>query len=271
MRILYFADIVGRPGRSVLKHHLSNIKEKFKVDFTVANYENASHGFGLTKKNAKELFNAGIDLMTGGNHSWDKKEIVELMDELPILRPVNLPLKAPGSGIKRVTIKDKEFVVISLMGYYGMPMVDNPFTKIVDIVDALEKEGVKNILIDFHAEATSEKRALLAILKGKVSAIVGSHTHVGTDDLVVDGGTFYVTDVGLTGCRDNVIGMDIKEPLDRFLTSVASKFDVPNRCKKILQAVIFEIDDSGRVSEAFKIKAYDEEDIFISQRAYHEE
>ena len=255
----------------MVKYHLPNIIKKFDIDFSIANYENASHGFGLTKKNAKELFNAGIDLMTGGNHSWDKKEIIKTIDELPILRPINLPINAPGVGIKRVKINNDDFIIINLMGYYGMPMVDNPFTKIIDIIEKLEKEGKKNILIDFHAEATSEKRALLAMLKGRVSAIVGSHTHVGTDDLVVDSGTFYVTDVGLTGCRDNVIGMDIKEPLDRFLTSVAAKFDVPNKCKKILQAVIFDINQDGKVNEAFKIKAYDDKEIFISQEAYHEE
>jgi len=269
LRVLYFADIVGRPGRSILKYHLEKIKRDFDIDFVIANGENASHGFGLTKKNAKELFNIGIDLLTGGNHSFDKKEIAELMDEKNILRPLNYPEVMPGSGVGVYDVDGEKLVVINLMGHYGMPMVDNPFIMIKKQINTLENEDLKNIIIDFHAEATSEKRALMAMLKGRVSAIVGSHTHVGTDDMVVEDGTFYVSDVGLTGCRDNVIGMDIKEPLERFLTGVSSKFDVPNRCKKILQGVVVDIKD-GEVKEAFKIKALDEEEVFISAKAYHE-
>jgi len=269
LKILYFADIVGRPGRSILKYHVEKIKKDFSIDFVVANVENASHGFGITKKNAKELFNSYIDVMTGGNHSFDKKEIVDMMDEFPILRPLNYPKVTPGNGVGVYEVNDEKIAVLNLMGYYGMPMVDNPFIMIKEEVEKLQNDGVKNILIDFHAEATSEKRALFAMLKGEVSAIVGSHTHVGTDDLVVEDGTFYVSDVGLTGCRDNVIGMDIKEPLDRFLTGVSSKFDVPNRCKKILQAVVVDIKE-GRVKEAFKIKAYDESEVFVSQEAFFE-
>jgi len=269
LKILYFADVVGRPGRTMLKHHLEKIRKDFEIDFVIANVENASHGFGITKKNAKELFNMGIDLFTGGNHSWDKKEIVEMMDEFPIIRPLNYPLNAPGKGEISFEVGGEKLVVLNLMGHYGMPMVDNPFTMIQKRVNELEDKGIKNIFIDFHAEATSEKNALFSMLKGRVSAIVGSHTHVGTDDLIVDNGTFYVTDVGLTGCRDGVIGMDVKEPKDRFLTSISSKFDVPKKCKKILQAVVVEIEE-GRVKDAFKIKAYDEEEVFVSQRAYHE-
>jgi len=269
LKVLYFADVVGRPGRTMLKHHLEKIKRDFEIDFVIANIENASHGFGLTKKNAKELFNLDIDVMTGGNHSWDKKEIVEMMDEFPILRPLNYPDEAPGKGVGIYDINGEKFAVINIMGYYGMPMVDNPFIKIEREITQLKEQGIKNIFIDFHAEATSEKNALFSMLKSRVSAIVGSHTHVGTDDLTVDKGTFYVTDVGLTGCRDGVIGMDVKEPQDRFLTSISSKFDVPKKCKKILQAVVVDIED-GKVLDACKIKAYDEEEVFISQKAFFE-
>jgi metallophosphoesterase (TIGR00282 family) len=269
LKILYFADIVGRPGRGMIKYHIEKIKNKFDIDFVVANVENASHGFGVTKKNAKELFNSGINLMTGGNHSWDKKEIVEMMKDFPILRPLNYPEVAPGNGEMILEVCGEKLAVLNLMGYYGMPMVDNPFTMIKKSINKLEKEGIKNIFIDFHAEATSEKNALFAMLKDRVSVIVGSHTHIGTDDLTIDNGTFYVTDVGLTGCRDGVIGMDIQEPKERFLTSISSKFDIPKQCKKILQAVVVDI-KNGKVVDAFKIKAYDEGDIFVSQRAYYE-
>ncbi len=269
MKILYLADVIGRPGRVMVKHHIANIKSEFGVDLVIINAENASHGFGVSVKNAKELFSMGIDMMTGGNHSWDKKDILPMMDILPILRPLNYPKSSPGSGVGYLSVKEEKLAVVNIMGNYTMPMADNPFTMIVDEVDRLKKEGFENIFIDFHAEATSEKRALLMMLKGKVGAICGSHTHIGTDDLEINDGTFYVSDVGLTGCRDGVIGMDKKQPMERFLTSISSKFDVPNSCKKILQGVVVELKD-GRCLDAFKIKAYDYESAIISQRAFCE-
>ncbi len=269
MKILYIADLVGRPGRFMFKHHISFIKENYNPDVVIVNAENASHGFGLSEKNAKELFNAGVDLFTGGNHSWDKKDIIPFLETKPILRPLNYPKASPGRGVEYLKVGDETLVVINLMGYYCMPMVDNPFTMAVEEVKKLKEKGYKNIFIDFHAEATSEKRALFAMLKSDVSAICGSHTHIGTDDLVIEEGTFYVTDVGLTGCRDNVIGMDTKQPIERFLTGMGGKFDVPNKCKKILQGVIIEIKD-GKCIEAFKIKAYDEGNVKISQNALKE-
>ena len=270
LKILYIADVVGKPGRTMFKYHIAKIREKYAPDYIVVNGENASHGFGLTTKNAKELFNAGVDLFTGGNHSWDKRDSMSLLEEGRVLRPINYPKAAPGRGSAIVEVAGESLAVINLMGYYTMPMVDNPFTMIVEEVARLRDQGYNNIFIDFHAEATSEKRALLAMLKGKVSAICGSHTHVGTDDLTIDEGTFYVTDVGLTGCRDNVIGMDVRQPLDRFLTGVGGKFDVPSRCRRILQGVLFEI-DGGKCVDAFKIKAYDEREVEICQHAYRED
>ena len=192
------------------------------------------------------------------------------MESEPILRPMNYPLSSPGSGVGYLTVGDETLVVINIMGHFTMPMVDNPFTMITAEVERLKEEGYENIFIDMHAEATSEKRALMAMLKGKVSAICGSHTHIGTDDLEIDEGTFYVTDVGLTGCRDGVIGMSKKEPMARFLTSISSKFDVPNSCKKILQGVVFELEE-GKCIDAFKVKAYDYEEAQVSQRAYIEQ
>ena len=266
MKILYLADVVGKPGRGMIKHHLKTIKQKHNIDLVIINAENASHGFGVSIKNSKELFAMGIDMMTGGNHSWDKKDILPTLDFEPILRPLNYPSIAPGTGVGYLSVGDEKLAVINLMGHFTMPMVDNPFTMIVAEVERLQNEGYKNIFIDMHAEATSEKRALMMMLQGKVSAICGSHTHIGTDDLEINKGTFYVTDVGLTGCRDGVIGMDKKQPMERFLTSISSKFDVPNSCKKILQGVVFELED-GKCIEAFKIKAYDYEKVEVSQRA----
>ena len=266
MKIGFIGDVVGKPGRKMIKRHLPKIKRDLALDYVIANYENASHGFGLTPKNANELFNAGIDLMTGGNHTWDKKEIVPLLEELPLLRPINYPEGVPGRGYK---ILDDKLAVVNVMGYYGMPMVDNPFIAANKIVDVLRSEGIKNIFIDFHAEATSEKRAAFLMLKNRISALAGTHTHVGTDDLTIVEGCGYVTDVGLTGCRDNVIGMKEDVPIKRFLTGLPGRFDVPDKCKAILQMVVFELED-GRCVDAYKIKAYDEAPYQITQKAYKE-
>jgi metallophosphoesterase (TIGR00282 family) len=270
LKIAFCADIVGRPGRDMLKKHINKIKKDYDIDLMIVNYENASHGFGISAKNAKELFKLDIDLMSGGNHTWDKKDIIPLLDELPILRPVNYPHLTPGSGLWVHEVAGVKVAAINLMGHFTMPMVDNPFVKILSVIEELEEEGIKHIFIDFHAEATSEKRALFALLKGRVSAICGSHTHVGSDDLTIDNGTFYVTDVGMTGCRDNSLGMDTKEVLDKVLTGVSNRFDVPNQCKKILQCVVFELDDNGDCIDAYKLKAYDENTPKVVQKAYVE-
>ena len=259
MRIGFIGDIVGRPGRKMVRRFLPELRESEKLDFVVANYENASHGFGLTEKNAMELFKTGIDVMTGGNHTWDKKEIKGLLESLPLLRPINYPEGVPGRGVRVFDVTGEKLAVVNIMGHYGMPMVDNPFIAANRIVDTLVSEGIENIFIDMHAEATSEKRALLMMLREKVSAIFGTHTHVGTDDLVIDSGCAYVTDAGLTGCRDNVIGMDAKVPIERFLTGLPGRFDVPDKCRAILQMIVVELCD-GRAVEAYKIRVYDEGD-----------
>lgn len=257
MRFAFIGDIVGRPGREIVKKHLPNLREKYNIKAVIANGENASHGFGLTQKNALELFSYGIDLITSGNHIWDKKDIMPFLDEMKILRPLNYPNDTIGKGIDYIKIEDFKLCVINLMGLFTMPWCENPFIKILDELEKVEQND--GIFIDFHAEATSEKRALLALLRGKVSAIIGTHTHIGTDDLIIDNGTLYLTDIGLTGCRDNVIGMEEKAPLKRFLTGLPASFDVPNKCKSILQIVIFDIENST-CKEAFKIKILDDKE-----------
>ena len=258
MRIAFIGDIVGRPAREIIKKNLKRLQQEHSIDYIIANYENASHGFGLTEKNCKELLNSGIDMMSGGNHSFDKKEILEMFDKYPLIRPINYPKSTAGEGLFRVKILGKDVAIINLMGNYTMPMSDNPFTKIVEVIEQLEQENIKHIIIDIHAEASAEKRALLFMLKDKVSAILGTHTHIGTDDLEIVDGCCYVTDVGLTGCRDNIIGMDIKAPISRFLTGVGAHFDIPKECKTILQMIVFELDNDGRCVEAQKIKLYDD-------------
>lgn len=255
MRIAFIGDIIGRPGRSIIKENLKALREEHKIDFVIGNYENASHGFGLTQKNAAELFNTGIDVMTGGNHTWDRKEIHSLFDKYELLRPHNYPTEVSGTGCKTYEVAGEKLAVLNLMGHFGMPMVDNAFRCATDTVKKLQDEGVKNIFIDMHAEATAEKRALLMMFKSQVSAIVGTHTHVGTDDLQIDEGTGYLSDIGLTGCRDNVIGMDARVPIERFMTGLPGHFKVPDKCKSILQIVVFDMND-GQCSNAFKIKKF---------------
>ena len=259
MRVGFIGDIVGKPGRLSIKRHLKKLQQEHSIDYTIANYENASHGFGLTEKNCQELLNYGIDMMTGGNHSFDKKEIFTLFETHPLIRPMNYPKSAPGTGKFETTIVGHNVTILNIMGHYTMPMADNPFTMIVDEVEQLHAQGIKHIIIDMHAEASSEKQALLHMLKSKVSAILGTHTHVGTDDLQIVEGCCYVTDVGLTGCRDGVIGMKEDAPVQRFLTGLGSHFNVADECRALFQMIVFELDEEGRCVDAQKIKIYDDQ------------
>ena len=257
MKIAFIGDIIGRPGRVMVKEHLKTFRDEYGIDFVIANYENASHGFGLTPKNAKELFEAGIDVMTGGNHTWDKKEIFGLFDVYEILRPHNYPEGVPGTGCKVYDVGGETLAVLNLMGHYSMPFTDNAFRCAKETVETLKAQGVKHIFVDFHAEATSEKRAMMMMLQGEVSGIIGTHTHVGTDDFQISHGTAYMSDMGLTGCRDNVIGMDPKVPIERFLTGLPGRFDVPEKCRKIMQMAVMELDE-GKCVNAFKVKQFDD-------------
>ncbi len=263
MRVAFIGDIVGSPGRDMLKSHLPKIKAEYGVDFVIANYENASHGFGLTIKNANEIVSYGVDCMSGGNHTWDKKEVEALFDTHEILRPHNYPDEVNGTGCKIYDVAGEKLAVLNLMGHYAMPYTDNAFRCAKESVEALHEQGVKNIFIDFHAEATSEKRAMMMLLQGRVSAIIGTHTHVSTDDFQIANHTAYMTDIGLTGCRDNVIGMDEKVPLKQFLTGMKGHFDIPKKCKKIMQIAIMDF-NGGRCESAFKLKIFDEGEILKS-------
>ena len=250
MNILFIGDIVGRPGRKLVKKWLPKFREKFNIDYVIANYENLAHGFGITPKIYNEMKNAGIDVFTGGNHTFDKKkEAIALLEEKKILRPLNY-FEAPGDWY----YEDENIIVISAMGIYGMPYGKNPFIELKNFVEDKDKF----IFIDFHAEATAEKRALFHMLKDKVSAIVGTHTHIGTDDLEIDENCVYLTDIGITGCRDNVIGMKSDAPIKHMLTGLKEHFDVPDKCKSIMQCLV--IESEGKVPKrAFKIKANEDE------------
>lgn len=264
MKIAFIGDIIGRPGRSMIQENLQRLRNEHAIDFVIANYENASHGFGLTLKNAKELFGYGVDVMTGGNHTWDKKEIIPLFETMELLRPHNYPQGVPGIGLKTFDVNGERLAVLNLMGHYAMPHTNNAFHLATECVEALRSEGINNIFIDFHAEASSEKRAMFMMLKGKISALMGTHTHVGTDDLQIVEGSAYLTDIGLTGCRDNVIGMDAKIPIQRFLTSMPGHFEVPKKCKRMLQMAVMELEE-GQCIDAYKIKCFDDSREFFTK------
>jgi hypothetical protein len=251
MNILFIGDIVGKPGRKLVKKFLPKLKKEYQIDYVIANYENLAHGFGVTPKVLNEMKKAGVDIFTGGNHTFDKKkEAIELLEKKEILRPLNY-FEAPGEWY----FEDENILVISAMGVCCMPYGKNPFIEIKKFLE--QKNSDKFIFIDFHAEATSEKRALFHMLKGNLGAIVGTHTHVGTDDLVIEEGTCYLTDIGITGCMDNVIGMDIKAPIYHMLTGLKQHFDVPDKCKSIFQCLIIQT-EGPKAKKAFKLKIFDE-------------
>ena len=270
MRIAFIGDIVGRPGRKIIKENLVKIKKEYEIDYVIANGENASHGFGLTTTSCSELLKAGIDIITGGNHSFDKKkDMMVLLETANVLRPDNYPEGLVGSGMKVCDVQTangiEKLAVINLMGQFAMPTVENPFNWAKKLVSKLQEEEIKNTFIDFHGEATSEKRIMLMMFKNQVSAICGTHTHVGTDDLQIYENTAYLTDIGLTGCRDNVIGMESKIPIQKATTGIGGHFEVPNSCKSILQMMVVDIED-GKAQSAFKIKKYcNNPKLFISE------
>lgn len=266
MRVAFIGDIIGRPGRVHIKKELKRLREQYNIDFVIANGENVSHGFGLTADNANELFKCGIDILTGGNHTWDKKkDILVLLQNAPVLRPHNYPLGVEGTGLKIIELNGTKIAILNLMGLYGMPQVTNPFLLAQEVVEKLHEDGIKHIFVDFHAEATAEKRVMFEILKGKVSAICGTHTHVGTDDYEIADNTFYVTDIGLSGCRDNVIGMDSYVPIKKALTGIGGHFDIPNNCKTIFQLVVVDVDEDGKAIDGMKLKLFSDRESIVSK------
>lgn len=241
--VLFLGDIVGKPGRDIVKKLLPQLKREHKVDYVIANGENASHGTGLTRDVAQDLFDSGIDLLTGGNHIWDKKEILDFIDDYPrILRPVNYPPGTPGNGIflTEVGTPPIPFAVVNALGRTFMPPVDCPFRGIDDVLRQLP-EGTLTF-IDFHAEATSEKIALGFYLDGRVAAVVGTHTHVQTaDERMLPKGTAYLTDAGMCGPYISVLGVEVDIVVRRFLTGLPAKFTVAEG-QSILCAVLFRFD-----------------------------
>jgi metallophosphoesterase (TIGR00282 family) len=251
IRLLFIGDIVGRPGRDLVRHGLQAIVERHQIDLVIANAENAAAGFGITREIGDHLLEWGVDVMTSGNHIWDKKEALDYIGTEPrLLRPANYPAGAPGNGSYLARTRDGRSVgVVNVMGRVFMLNIDDPFTSVLREIEAL-KQRTRIVFVDFHAEATSEKIAMGWHLDGKVTAVVGTHTHVQTaDERILPKGTAYLTDVGMTGPHDSIIGVEIEAALGKFLTALPAKFDTATGNPR-LNAVIVEADEAtGRATD----------------------
>jgi metallophosphoesterase (TIGR00282 family) len=258
VKILFIGDIVGEPGRKAVKALVPKLREEHALDFVIANGENSAGGSGITPKTAEEIFSAGVDVITSGDHLWDQKEVMALLaDEKRFLRPLNYPSGVPGRGCGVFESKRGAVGVMNFQGRTFMqPPVENPFLLAMEEVKKL-RERTKIIFVDFHAEATSEKIAFARMLDGQVSAVAGTHTHVQTaDEQIFPGGTAYLSDAGFTGPHESVLGREIEPVIRRFLTSMPQRFEVA-KGRVLLQGVWFELDESsgkalklGRISEA---------------------
>lgn len=246
MRILTVGDLVGKTGLEMLKTNLPIINKEKKIDFTIVNAENTADGMGLIEKQYRDILSLGVNVVTMGNHTWAKKEIFKFINDEHIIRPANYPKGNPGKGYRVYTCKGKKIAVINLMGRVTMPVLtENPFLKSKEIIKEI-KENVDFIFIDMHAEASAEKMALFYYLDGEVTAIFGTHTHVQTsDNQISENGTGYITDIGMTGPKKSIIGMDIKVSIKRFETSLPEKYKLAEG-EGMFNACIFEVDENTK-------------------------
>lgn len=247
MRLLFLGDVVGRSGREAVLEELPKLIARYRVDFVAVNGENAAGGFGITEKIFNELLDAGADCVTLGNHAFDQKEALVFIErETRLLRPINFPMGTPGKGAGHFKAKNgADVLVINAMGRVFMTELDCPFRAIdAELTACPLKTGADAILVDFHAEATSEKQAMGQFLDGRVSAVLGTHTHTPTaDERVLPGGTAYITDVGMCGDYNSVIGMDGAEPLNRFITKIPRERFEPALGAATISGLAVEIDD----------------------------
>jgi metallophosphoesterase (TIGR00282 family) len=250
MNILFIGDIFGSPGRRIVAQHLQEIISEEKIQLVIANAENAAGGFGITPQLAEELFSLGIEVLTTGNHAWDKKEIYEYLPRQPrLLRPANYPSELPGSGLVVVRARNGvEVAVMNLQGRAHMPATDCPFRKADELVGSLDP-AVKVRFVDFHCELTSEKTAMGWHLDGRVSAVIGTHTHVPTaDERVLPGGTAYLTDAGMTGPYDSIIGAEKQLALRRFITGTPIRLEAAKNQPELHGAIITLDESTGKAT-----------------------
>ena len=257
MKILFIGDIVGEPGRTAVQAILPRLRSEHALDFVIANGENSAGGNGITPPIAGELFSAGVDVITSGDHLWDQKTVQDLLYSEPrFLRPLNYPAGVPGRGANIFQVRNLPPVgVMNVQGRVFMPPMENPFTTAEAEVNRL-REKTKIIFVDFHGEATSEKIAFGRFLDGRISAVVGTHTHVQTaDEQIFPGGTAYLTDAGFTGPHESVLGREIQPVLQRFRTAMPQRFEVARNDVK-LQGAVIEIDNAS--GKAVKIQRVSE-------------
>lgn len=246
MNILFIGDIYGKPGRNAVKKVLPSLQKEYRIEFTIANAENAASGRGLTADTMRELLDAGIDVLTMGNHVWDNKDIFNIIEEPRIVRPANYPGDCPGQGYHIYTGGfSKKIAVINLSGRVFMSPLDCPFATVDEIIRNIEN-SVDYIILDFHAEATSEKVAMGYYLDGRVTAVLGTHTHIQTaDERLLPGGTAYITDLGMTGPYDSILGVDKDLIIGKFLTQRPVRFEVA-RGPAQLQGVVLNVDEGSK-------------------------
>ena len=246
MKLLFIGDVVGSPGRDMVQEYLPKLKDKYKPHFVVINGENAAAGRGITEKIYRQFLESGANAVTMGNHTWDHKDIFEFIDnEKNIVRPANFPEGTPGKGLTFIRWNDLQVALINLQGRTFMPPLDCPFKAAEKLVEEARKV-TPIIFVDFHAEATSEKQALGWFLDGRVTAVVGTHTHVQTADYrILPNGTAYMTDVGMTGPYDGILGMTREPIIQKFLNSLPARFTVPKDGRTQLSAVLIDIDEKS--------------------------
>jgi metallophosphoesterase (TIGR00282 family) len=262
VKLLFIGDIVGKPGREMIRRGLAAIVEHHGVDCVIANAENAAAGFGITRDIGDALLGWGVDVMTSGNHVWDKKEAIDyIATERKLLRPANYPAGVPGRGSIVATTKDGRKVgVVNVMGRVFMTPIDDPFAVVLKEIESIRGQS-KIVIVDFHAEATSEKVAMGWHLDGKATLVVGTHTHVqSADERILPQGTAYMTDAGMTGPHDSIIGMEREPALARFRTGMPSRFE-PATGNPRLNGVVVEADEAtGRATSVTRI-SYGEADL----------
>jgi 2',3'-cyclic-nucleotide 2'-phosphodiesterase len=255
LTVLCIGDIFGEPGRKALAHFLPRLRAEYEVDLVVANVENAAAGFGVTPALARGFLDSGVDVLTSGNHIWDRKEIVEyIVKENLLLRPANYPAGTPGVGSVVVKAAAHRVAVLNLQGRVFMPTIDCPFVTADAEVARLRSE-TPLVVVDMHAEATSEKQAMGWYLDGRVAAVVGTHSHVQTaDERILPGGTAYLTDLGITGPIDSVIGVVKEQAIQRFLTGMPNRFE-PARGRARVQGAVIHVDpETGRATGIERIQ-----------------
>lgn len=253
MKILFIGDVVGSPGREMVKEYLPKLKEKYRPTMTIVNGENAAAGKGITEPIYRGFLEWGAQAITMGNHTWDRKEIFDFIDDAKyLIRPANFPENNPGKGMLFLTINGLEVAIINLQGRTFLPAIDDPFQKADELIEEARKR-TNIIFIDFHGEATSEKQAFGWYVDGRVSAVVGTHTHTQTaDERILPKGTAYLTDVGMTGPYDGILGVEREAVLKRFLTAMPVRFEITKKGRRQLNSVLISIDEKTGKATAIK-------------------